>query len=364
VKAWWLLVAVAAGCSGGSSPSEGATDLSTPQDLAAFTFTPAQLAPHTGAVLQHLNTWIVVWPGDEAAGAELDAFFRAMFADDAYWGATLAEYGVGAGRSNGVIVVGQPHPTSIASTDMEALVDPLAGSHATDAETAYVLVSPSGATITDVGPGVGGYHWESANRVPFMVLFQKPIVLGPAVESLTFVASHEAAETATDPHPRTSLGWTNDALGFHGEIGDLCEPLAAQTLLGADGGASTWDVSRLYSNARALAHENPCVPAPPGPYFNVAIDPPSFTLRRQSPTAPAVLHPFANGDVGPIDWEIVEATGVVVVSPASGVNHPGDGIPTELSIGLFNPGGNPVAVFAHSAQTGARNIWWFPVQEF
>jgi hypothetical protein len=365
VKQRALVLLLLAGCGGGAEPV--ADDLASPVDLATppFTATFAQMSAHTGTVLANLNVWTVVWPGDEAVGARLDAFYTGMFAADDYWAASLAQYGVGRGRSNGVIVLPEPKPASITTSYFPTLVHQLAAAHPPDPETVFGFAVPATTAISDLGGGVGGYHDETTgDNIPFMVLLQKPFALGPATETLTFVASHEAAETATDPHPDTTAGWYNDALHYHGEVGDLCEPLNAQITVEGDGGAATWDVSRLYSNAQAAMHEDPCVPAPPGPYFNVAVDPANPRIRVGQWSTTATLHAFALGDVGPIDWQFVEATGAIFISQPSGTNAAGDVVEVTLSTGSFYVPQNPVAIIAHSAETGARNIWWFEVGVF
>ena len=58
------------------------------------------------------------------------------------------------------------------------------------------------------------------------------------------VASHEAAECATDPHDASSLGWVSLSAG---EIGDVCVG-TAYTLVS---GTESYAVSRLWSNPTA-----------------------------------------------------------------------------------------------------------------
>src|SRR5262249_27493064 len=60
---------------------------------------------------------LVVWPGSEALAARLDRFLTWMLASD-YWTGTLAEYGVGPGRNQGVVVLPTPAEAQMGDEDI------------------------------------------------------------------------------------------------------------------------------------------------------------------------------------------------------------------------------------------------------
>jgi hypothetical protein len=108
--------------------------------------------------------------------------------------------------------------------------------------------------------------------VPYAVVLQCDYGRGP-VDSASYALSHEVSEAAVDPLGNAyndidpdHFAWSV-MLGFQTEIGDMCEffdeaMLAPEPSLGLT-------TQREWSNASAAAGHNPCVPAPPEPYFNV-----------------------------------------------------------------------------------------------
>jgi hypothetical protein len=88
-------------------------------------------------------------------------------------------------------------------------------------------------------------------------------------------AAHEIAEVATNPHLFSDLG----IVGFDAkhvawqmsisdaELGDICELNSDATFGG--GADLPFSLQRLWSNKSAVAGHNPCLPAPPEPYYNV-----------------------------------------------------------------------------------------------
>jgi len=98
----------------------------------------------------------------------------------------------------------------------------------------------------------------------------------------TLAASHEIVEGSGDPHPGdlpAYLGFDTDHLAwdiwgsFQDELGDACEFYLSsqfQESFSDDGGAQSFVVQRTWSNANAALGHDPCQPAVPGPYYNVA----------------------------------------------------------------------------------------------
>jgi hypothetical protein len=130
------------------------------------------------------------------------------------------------------------------------------------------------------------------------------------VQSITFSASHEVLEAATDPivtgatagfylnfSDPTILPW-NNFLG--GEAGDLC---VDDVLLSQDetteGG---YTVQRIWSNAQAAAGHDPCIPNPGTiPYFNVAPEYDAQIVEMNvGETTTIVADAFSDGAIS--DW--------------------------------------------------------------
>lgn len=160
--------------------------------------------------------------------------------------------------------------------------------------TIYVVYLPQTSSISVDGDGscvsggFGGYHsWLTvgATQVAYAVVIEcdvppppLPTIAPPTVlQQTTLGASHEVLEAATDPVPATGYAldgtdtsnWAWIDVTGGGELADMCVDLFGlgddQTTDGAD------TTQRIWSNARAAAGMNPCVPVPAGElYFNAA----------------------------------------------------------------------------------------------
>jgi hypothetical protein len=175
---------------------------------------------------------------------------------------------------------------------------------APDAETTYALYFPQ-TTVIAQGGGypplcvdttngvVLGYHYQIALTPPGATT---PITAEYAVlpycdlgggddNNYTFAtttASHELAESATDPTPEqpafvltTNDAWSNSLSIAGGECGDLCENVANNTY-----DESGYTVQRIWSNQAAAMSMQPCQPWTPT-YYGAA-------LRTQSQNIPAI----------------------------------------------------------------------------
>ena len=330
---------------------------------------------HGGRSLDREAVWTVVWPGDETLGDEVNAFHAWMLGSD-YWTESLAEYGVGAGVANGVIVMPGPVPSQIDYTQFDTFVAQLTAmpQYAADRNTLFAFIVPAATTVTSVsGNGCtafGGYHSETSGGVVYSVNLQCADFFGGGFDGLTVVLSHEQAEAATDAHPLTSLpGWYSDDF-FPSEIGDLCTGLNAIMAVpppdadaGApDGGAGpvSYVVSRLYSAATAAAGDaDPCFPAPATPYFGAAIAPVTVTTDDTGAgTASAEVEPFAYGDVGAIKWTVYAQITGVIFSTLKGSSMAGDTIPLTVTVTpAATLGTYPIEIYA-VAKSGRANLWY------
>jgi hypothetical protein len=381
MRAWvWLLLVAGCGSNGLPAASDGGADFAEAADFstaAAADLRPAGRAAtdhpplpvisnHGGKIIAHMQSWTIVWKGDEALGADVNRFHAWMLASD-YWTGSLGEYGVGAGAALGVIVLPDAAPAKLPVDNLETILQKLAAQpqYAPTPDTIYAfvvpatttLVEPDGSSFCDYGDG---YHMSTAGGLHYEVNLQ----CGGGADELHIVLSHEAAEAATDPDPLTAATWQSS--DPPGEVGDLCVGLnAAYDVSDADGGTSDhYVVTRLWSAQQAATElHDPCVPAPSSPYFGAAINPSSIQITTDANglgSAPAIIEPFAYGPVGKISWKIYAITGVSFV-PDHGSGAAGDSIPITVKVnGAFQPQPVPIFIFSQSA-TGGSNLWNFSI---
>jgi hypothetical protein len=201
---------------------------------------------------------------------------------------------------------------------------------APNANTLYVLWFPASTTITLDGAASCqtflGYHNSTTVTPPggsnTVVSYAVLPRCQTTISGLTFDASHEIAEAATDPHVgNNQVGFylpmgNNDALAWDliggGEIGDLCVDLLGDSLglkqdqttaKGATG--TTWTVQRLWSNANAAAGLDPCVPMPSNEtYFNLA--PPAGMNTIQLAVGATATYTATAFSSGPMNaWQLI-----------------------------------------------------------
>ncbi len=334
-----------------------------------------------GPVLPNAEIYTIVWPGDEALGAQVDQFHSWMLGST-YWTGSLGEYGVGAGTAKGVIVLPTAAPKTIDDSAFGTLIKQSIASGlfpAPDKNTLFAFIVPKNTTSTLQGTTgcqeYGGYHAETQTAshsgvfVPYSVNLQcAGFAAGSAFDGLTDVLSHEAAEAATDPHPYTRPGWVSYEVPLGGEIGDLCVGLEVSESAAIDVPDAGTDnlnylVTRLYSaKAAADGTTDPCVPAPNHPYFNVAINPPAITVNVDSTGKGTLLvkvEPFAYGSVGTIKWALEGQPGPgVTVKPTSGQGTAGDTTYMQIDVNGAQAGyPYPLSLYTQSAN-GGTNQWF------
>ena len=351
-----LTFAVALGCSGSSrNPPGGASDLigsgDASGDAAAFTEAPhgplPQLKYQGGPLLLAPKVVTVTFDGDANASA-LQAFGDTIVAST-WWAAVTAAFCngadacIGQGSSGGHVELTTPPAASYTdstsggpSSIQEFVSDEIASGAfpAPDANTLYVIYFPASTTIT-LGEGsdesgtscqqFGGYHNSvvaSGGAAPtaYAVIPECAPRQGSnldPVQSLTFAASHEIVEAASDPvQTTTTLGYYLDlgdetVLGWDlvsgGEAADLCVDVTGlhQDETTADGYA----VQRIWSNANAASGIDPCIPVPAGDvYFNVAPEGTStFIVLEVGQSATFEADAFsteamASWTLGGVDW--------------------------------------------------------------
>jgi hypothetical protein len=320
-------------------PDLGAPDLNpvAPEAHAAF----FQLPSAGGPIIPAMEAWTIVWTGDEAEGAQLNAFLDWMLTSD-YWG-KATEYGVGPGAAKGLIVVPGPLPTD--DMHLGDTYDALRASGALpppNANTALFFVLPRGVFVSCPCWGYHNYLLEGTTPVPFEVQtgIDPAGFMVKTFDDLTSIVSHEAIEMATDPlfdkHPAYFANIDGSAFSTVSELADLCETTHPKEVSVATGtGAATYTVARFYSNATAAAGTSePCVPVPNRPFFGVSI-----SAVPVCGDAIATLDAFSSGaqamlkvDIGfdtfmlvpgqPIEAHIGVQTGLAFASYTSDPAHP------------------------------------------
>lgn len=253
-------------------------------------FTPAmgQLAHNGGSVLKNPVIVTVTWPGDTQAD-DLENFGDTIGAGQ-YWKEVTSEYGSAAavsGEANHVRLT-EAAPATFSDTQLNSFVaqslTKAEGAWPTPAtgDPVYILYLPKTTQLMLGGKsacaqGVGGYH-DSTKVNGKSVAYAIVPRCGGNMDVTTLSASHELAEAATDPYPRSRPAWSGfreEDLAweffqqFQSENGDACEFYRDSDMRAGESDVN-YTVQRQWSNASAKAGHDPCVPVFKGTkYFNV-----------------------------------------------------------------------------------------------
>jgi hypothetical protein len=218
----------------------------------------------------------IVVEGDPVA-KELFAFADALIRSS-WWSSFGDGYALTAPASS-VHATGPALPSdNVSDGDMIAYVQRLIAAGlapSPDGKTIYVLYLPFGVTPANDGcERLVGYHEAFDSQGDAFAVLLRCEVPGPTlVDDLTVAASHEIAESVSDPLPGTAwtlppsppVSWNGSpwqVLDFldQDEIGDLCTGNRIRE------GAYLYQ--RIWSpTAQSPATEDPCVPASREPYF-------------------------------------------------------------------------------------------------
>lgn len=249
-----------------------------------------------GALLTSMKVVTITFSSDDATLVSHLQTFGDTITQTPWWKAATSEYCVmpmgtpciGQGSTGGHVVLTEAPPA--------LLLDTTGGAGSTlvqfiqdhvnsglfpdpDPQLIYMMHFPGGTTIKfDGTPSCsswGAYH-ESAAITP--KAGGAPVETAYAVEPrcgaesyLTFAASHELIEAATDAHPSKDRGYAMQDYGmqfFGDEVGDLCDMPWYDFLTMTESG---FNVQRGWSNLAGRTGHDPCVVEPMGEvYFNVA----------------------------------------------------------------------------------------------
>jgi len=244
---------------------------------------PPQVTTLGGAVLAAPRIVPIFYSGDPMI-EPIDAFAQ-RFATSAFWG-FASEYGVGPATKLPRTVVSLPPPARLTSGQVSAFVQielRRGVFPAYDPNNIYVIYFAPETTITIPGFGdsckeFGAYHaatQDSAGRlVPYAVIPRCNGYLNHfGIDAVTSATSHEVLEAATDPFGDAFVdaNWQATGMAFAfeggagGELSDFCEFMPGVDVVDPEVGNL---VERFWSNQRAAAGHDPCVPAPDRPYFN------------------------------------------------------------------------------------------------
>jgi hypothetical protein len=262
-----------------------------------------QLIDQGGPVLTAPQVVTITFPGDGNASA-LEAF-GATAANNTWWdtvrqgycetGSKTACVGIGP-KGTSVEIPTSPGATYADTNDgspssLKDYITSLLASGAIPAptdQTILVFYFPGSTALSFQGlancTDFGGYHNSmtyAGTTFAFVVMSECLPPQGSNLnmtQYLTFGASHEIIEAATDPFltPQTTgfylnfadaniLPWNNV---FGGEAADMCLDLTLHDQDEANEGGFV--VQRVWSNAEAAAGHDPCVPESGATYFNVA----------------------------------------------------------------------------------------------
>ncbi len=300
-----------------------------------------------------MQVFTVVWPGDEAIGGVVDRFTGAFLGSQAYLDA-VGEYGVGAGASHGVIVLDEAAPATIIDSDGSFYGERIRGVIGGMTTQGSAVPMPGRNTVflfvvphATKAPG-GYYHFQTAGKigslyVPYIVVRQDHVGFVSDRDYLTWSTSHELVETATDPRSQSGGGYMSPWLTIQGEVGDLCNDIPVPATI--DG--TTYAITRTYSADNAAARSiDPCVPALPGPYTNIALRPGQVTVPAGG--AKVRLVPFSYGPPHPIAWHLYPGPGFRV-KPNHGTSLPGDDVVVTVTRTASAQGPQPLQVWIDDA---------------
>jgi hypothetical protein len=236
----------------------------------------------TTATLKAPEVWTIVWQGDEQLGKDMHEF-TGFFLNSQFWTTAIGEYGVGAGKAMGVLVVPMPPPPTLDGSEFDTILQDNLGQNgwptANSNSIFSFIVGPNSKLVANGAESctqIGGFHTDAytAGFAPYAVSFYctNPVGGLSSTDDLTVSLSHEIGEAASDPQPITNKVNANRLFLGGGEIGDGCNSLNAKITDSANG--KTYMVQRLYSDKIASAGANgtmdPCQ-VDDGPYFGAGL---------------------------------------------------------------------------------------------
>jgi hypothetical protein len=230
-----LLSLLLIGCGGGSKAIPSSTG-------------PASLLErnptyHGGRLLQHVSVATLFWGPEleqERVHRYINGFFQALFADGRYL-ANLAQYNAGGYQiGNGRLVAttndGAPLPAKVTNAQIQAEISAQVAAGklpAPGADTLYVVLVPSTVIVVDPTGIDSDHNFTGFHAYSQSGGFAYAVVLAESDAEMTITASHELAETVTDPVSDTwaTVAWIDDQ---YGEIADIVQNMYAAGQIGKE----------------------------------------------------------------------------------------------------------------------------------
>jgi hypothetical protein len=219
---------------------------------------------HGGRLLQHVSVATLFWGSEleqERLHRYFNGFFQALFADGRYL-ANLAQYSAGGYQiGNGRLVAttndGVPLPAKVTDAQIRAEISAQVAAGklpAPKADTFYVVLIPSTVTVVDPNGIDSDHHFSGFHAYSQSGGFAYAVVLAESNEEMTITASHELAETVTDPQSDTwaTVAWIDEQ---YGEIADIVQNMYAAGQIGKEdyldvlvgGGGVSYVVQKVWS---------------------------------------------------------------------------------------------------------------------
>ena len=287
----WAFACLSIACSDqGTGPSDaGGSDVAVDTEVEAATQYPsphpamAQVANSGGPIMMAPKVVAITYDTDTLQSKIDD--FTSKIGTSSYWSGSVAEYGVGALTAMPVHLTESPPTGMLNDGDVQNwLAAKINGTSDAggpsfpppDGNTLYAIFYPSGVNLTLMGfpscNGFDGYHGNfsvGSQAVTYAVLMRCG-----TVDDLTVAASHEFAESSTDPLSQTKPAYyqpdPNDTVweysGGGGELGDMCSAFPGVLYTPMD---SPYQVQHASGRTRThAASHDPCQPNGATPYFN------------------------------------------------------------------------------------------------
>ncbi len=312
----------------------GPQDRAPPPDVQPFrtaTHEPFPTVPDQGGARIASPQVIVITYAEDPGARDDEAYVEWMMHSD--WLTTVGrEWGVTTGSVVGNIRLPQPAPVSVTNSEIERFLSRGVADHTLPqpasglADAVYIVFYPEVTTITlDVlGQSstscaeFGGYHETFVTGGQTVAYAAIPTCASPPpgltmLESIQVATSHELIEAATDAHPLADAAWalgpetTSGWIVFGGEVADLC--------VDVDWRDATHIATRVWSNTRAAAGLDPCVPTETSrPYFNVSTTPDEARAVMPGQT---VTFPIIGWSSAPVsNWTVSAYAGIGNMMPS------------------------------------------------
>jgi hypothetical protein len=335
---------------------------------------------------------------DGTTPGQVTAFLSALVTSP-YWAGVVSEYGVGSASVLAPVslTAADNPPSTIDDSQiqpwlMQKIGEADGGLPPSDENTLYALFYPAGTTVTQNGVLSSGYHSNLGNTpVPYAVLPRLAVLSGSGpvgtlsltgLDALTFAATHELVEAATDPVGGGGYFGFDAAHAYwfdflEGELADACQYESPTTL-------GTYTVPRIWSNMAAAAGSDPCVPAPADQaYFNSAAlfgtnvswrlpflgAPSQVTQGVHIPvggSATVDIEPFSTGAT-PGAWSVSARDLASLTGGQPQLQFTFDqtsaqvGVPIHMTIQVLSAGNGNIEEFEVLSTLGSQTHYWFGI---